>query len=119
FSPTPLYPHLRSTSISPMARADPRLEPAPKIPPLTALRTVARVGGYLRPYRRQVAYAAIALLFAAGAVLALGQGLKFVVDRGFAAGNALALDRTLALMLGVVVLLAVATYTRFYFVSWL
>jgi ATP-binding cassette subfamily B protein len=102
-----------------MARADTRLEPAPRIPPLTALRIVARVGGFLRPYRRQVAFAAAALLVAASAVLALGQGLKFVVDRGFAAGNAAELDRTLGAMLAVVVVLALATYARFYFVSWL
>jgi ATP-binding cassette subfamily B protein len=102
-----------------MARADTRLEPAPKIPPLTALRTVARVLRFLRPYRRQVVYAAIALLFAAAAVLALGQGLKLVVDRGFAAGNPAELDRMLAVTLGVIVVLAAATYTRFYFVSWL
>ncbi|HVO87941.1 MAG TPA: ABC transporter transmembrane domain-containing protein [Casimicrobiaceae bacterium] len=102
-----------------MARSDTRLEPAPKIPPVTALRTVARVGRFLRPYRQQVVYAAIALIVAAGAVLAVGQGLKFVVDRGFAAGDASELDRTLGVMLGVVVVMAVATYTRFYFVSWL
>jgi len=102
-----------------MARADTRLEPAPKIPPVTALRTVARVRGYLRPYVRQVVYAAIALVVAAGTVLAVGQGLKFVIDRGFAAGDAAELDRMLGLMLGVVVVLAAATYTRFYFVSWL
>ena len=102
-----------------MARADTRLEPAPKIPPLTALRTVARVGGFLRPYRRQVVYAAVALVFAAAAVLAMGQGLKFVVDRGFSAGDAAALDRMLGAMLGMIIVLAIATYTRFYFVSWL
>jgi ATP-binding cassette subfamily B protein len=102
-----------------MARADTRLEPAPKIPPLAALRIVARVGRYLRPYRRQIIYAAVALLFAAAAVLAMGQGLKFVVDRGFAAGNAVELDRMLGAMLGVIIVLACATYTRFYFVSWL
>jgi ATP-binding cassette subfamily B protein len=102
-----------------MARSDTRLEPTPKIPPLTALRIVARVGSFLRPYRRQVTYAAVALIFAAAAVLALGQGLKFVVDRGFAAGNSAELDRTLAAMLGIVVVLAFATYARFYFVSWL
>ena len=102
-----------------MARADTRLEPAPKIPPLTALRTVARVARFVRPYRRQMVYAGIALLFAAAAVLGLGQGLKFVVDRGFAAGNPAELDRMLAVMLGIVVVMAAATYTRFYFVSWL
>jgi ATP-binding cassette subfamily B protein len=102
-----------------MARADTRLTPAPKIPPVTALRTVARVRAFLRPYRRQILLAAIGLVFAAGAVLAIGQGLRFVVDRGFAAGDTAELDRMLAAMLGVIVLMAAGTYTRFYYVSWL
>jgi ATP-binding cassette subfamily B protein len=42
-----------------------------------------------------------------------------VIDRGFAAGNATELDRTLALVLGVIAVIAVATYLRFYTVSWL
>ncbi|MEO8304870.1 MAG: ABC transporter transmembrane domain-containing protein [Betaproteobacteria bacterium] len=92
---------------------------APNIPPVTALKTLARVGVFVRPYRRQVVYAAIALLFAAASVLAVGQGLKGVVDRGFSAGDGGELDRTLALMLGVVVVMAAATFTRFYFVSWI
>jgi ATP-binding cassette subfamily B protein len=92
---------------------------APKLPPLTALKMLARVGRFLRPYRKQVILAGIALIFAAASVLAVGQGLKFVIDRGFAAGNAAELDRTLALMMGVVLVLALATYTRFYYVSWL
>ena len=58
-------------------------------------------------------------MFAAASVLAIGQGLKFVIDRGFAAGNAAELDRMLAVMLAVIVVLALATYTRFYYVSWL
>ena len=92
---------------------------APKLPPVTALRVLARVGRFVRPYKKQVILAGIALLFAAASVLAVGQGLKFVIDRGFAAGNAAELDHTLALMMGVVVVLALATYTRFYYVSWL
>ena len=94
-------------------------ETAPPIPPVTALRTLARVGAFVRPYRRQVTYAAIALVVAAAAVLAVGQGLKSVVDRGFGTGDGSELDRTLALMLGVVVVMAGATFTRFYFVSWI
>jgi ATP-binding cassette, subfamily B, bacterial len=89
----------------------------PKLPP--ALKTLARVGVFVRPYRRQLVYAAIALVVAAVATLAVGQGLKDVVDRGFGAGNATELDRTLALMLGIVVAMAAATFTRFYFVSWI
>ena len=92
---------------------------APKLPPVTALMALVRIGAFLRPYRRQVLYAAIALIVAAGAVLAVGQGLKGVIDRGFGAGNADELDRTLALMLAVVLVMATATFTRFYFVSWI
>ncbi len=102
-----------------MARADTRLEPAPRIPPVTALKTVARAGRFLRPYRRQIVFAAIGLVVAAAAVLAVGQGLKFVVDRGFAASNAGELDHMLGLMLVVIVVMAAATYMRFYHVSWL
>jgi len=98
--------------------SQPLSTPAP-MPPVTALKTLARIGGFLRPYRRQVAYAAIALVIAAAAVLAVGQGLKSVIDRGFGAGNAAELDRALGLMLVVVVVMALATFTRFYFVSWL
>ena len=102
-----------------MARADTRLEPAPKISPATALRTVARAGRFLRPYRRQIVFASIGLVVAAGAVLAIGQGLRFVVDRGFVASNAGALDHMLGLLLVVIVVMAAATYMRFYHVSWL
>jgi ATP-binding cassette subfamily B protein len=92
----------------------------PPVPaPRGALKSLARIATYLRPYRRQVAAAAVALVVAAGAVLAVGQGLKGVIDRGFGAGNAAELDRTLALMLVVVVIMAIATFTRFYFVSWI
>jgi ATP-binding cassette subfamily B protein len=92
---------------------------APKLPPATAIRTLARIGRFVSPYRRQVAYAALALLVAAGAVLLVGQGLRFVIDRGFVAGSAAELDRALALLGAVIGVMAVATYTRFYFVSWL
>ena len=102
-----------------MARADTRLEPAPKIPPVTALKAVARAGRFLRPYKREIVFAAIGLVFAAAAVLTVGQGLKYVVDRGFAASNAAELDRMLGLMLVVIVVMAGATYMRFYHVSWL
>src|SRR5688572_11963627 len=89
------------------------------MPPVPVLKTLARVGPFLRPYRRQVVYAALALLVAAAAVLAVGQGLRGVIDRGFGAGDAAELDRTLAMMLGIVIAMSMATFTRFYFVSWL
>lgn len=92
---------------------------APKLPPATALRVLARIGRFLRPYRWRAALALLALLVAAATTLAIGQGLKAVIDRGFAAGDAAELDRFLALLLAVVTVMAIATYVRFYNVSWL
>ena len=73
----------------------------------------------LAPYRRRMLIAAVALVLAAGAMLAVGQGLRTVIDKGFAEGDAAWLDRGLVAMIGVVSLLSAATYLRFYNVSWL
>ena len=61
----------------------------------------------------------VALLVAAACVLVLGQGLRRVIDGGFASGDAALLDAALIALLGVIVVMAIATYTRFYFVSWI
>src|SRR3546814_269822 len=82
------------------------------------LRHLRRLGAFMRPYRLAIAGALLALTVAAGTVLALGQGLRRLVDEGFAAGNTDLLDNALLVLLGVVVVLACATYARFYIVSW-
>ena len=74
---------------------------------------------YLRPYLPAVFAAGLALVIAAGTVLGLGQGLRFMVDRGFGSGGAATLDLALGVMLGVVAILAASTYARFYIVSWI
>ena len=89
------------------------------MPPLAALRTLRGIARYVRPYTRQLVCAVAALAVAAGAILAVGQGLKGVIDHGFAGQDPAALDRGLAVMLSLVIVMAVATFTRFYFVSWL
>ena len=43
--------------------------------------------GYLKPYRWRIAGAAVALLVAASTVLAMGAGLRFLIDRGFVSGD--------------------------------
>ena len=52
-------------------------------------------------------------------VLAIGQGLKLVIDEGFARGQAHLLDRTLATMAALIVLLGVLTWFRVYNVYWI
>src|SRR6195952_194 len=74
---------------------------------------------YLRPYRLRSLGAAAALLVAAGLVLALGQGIRGLIDRGFAAGSLAHLDHAALVMFAVVSALAGATFARFYLVSWL
>ncbi|MCH8506833.1 MAG: ABC transporter, partial [Ectothiorhodospiraceae bacterium] len=74
---------------------------------------------FLAPYRWRVAAAAAALLVAAGSVLAIGQGLRLVVDQGFLSGEAAALNRMLLFVLAIVTVMAIATALRFYMVSWL
>ncbi len=92
---------------------------SPLLPSLSALKTLARIAVFVRPYRRRLAVAIVALLVAASAVLTVGQGLRGVIDHGLVAGSAGELDRTLALMLIVIAVMASATYTRFYYVTWL
>jgi ATP-binding cassette, subfamily B, bacterial len=58
--------------------------------------------------------ALVALLIAAGCVLALGQGLRLVIDNGFGSGEARLLDQALAAIIGVALALATATWFRFY-----
>ena len=91
----------------------------PDRPANSDIRQLARVLGFLAPYRRQVAIALVALVVAAGCVLVLGQGLRRVIDGGFSSGDAALLDSALVALLVVIVVMAIATYTRFYFVSWI
>ena len=77
------------------------------------MRHVLRLARFVAPYRLKVAVAMCALVVAAGCVLALGQGLKFVVDQGFGSSSPALLDAVLAAMIGVASLLAAATFVRF------
>lgn len=73
----------------------------------------------LYPYRLRIALALVALIVAAGCILFIGQGLKQVIDHGFIAGSEALLDYALLGLLGVIVVLSLATFSRFYLVSWL
>lgn len=86
------------------------------MPPTGAslIRPYARLGRFLVPYRWRIAFALVALCAAAGSVLALGQGLRFVVDKGFGSGDPRLLDTALAGMVGIAALLSASTYARFY-----
>ena len=91
----------------------------PERPKQRDLRHLYRAAGFLRPYWRRALLAMVALTITALAVLGLGQGLRGLIDGGFAGGDPAALDRALILLLGLSVIMAFGTYARFYLVSWL
>ena len=78
-----------------------------------------RVLPFLAPYKLAIAGAMVALVTAAGTVLALGFGLRRLVDEGFSGEDTGLLDQALIVMLGVTALLAAASYGRYYLVSWI
>jgi ATP-binding cassette, subfamily B, bacterial len=83
------------------------------------LRYLRRTAGFLRPYTGHVVAAITALVVTGLAVLGLGQGLKDLIDGGFARSDAGALDNALLLLLALSLIMAIGTFARFYFVSWL
>ena len=104
--------------MTPTATNPPAPQPgaAPPRPSLAALRLVLP---YLRPYRARALAATAALGLAAALVLLLGQGVRHLIDSGFAANDAAQLNQAAAAMAAVVAALGLATATRFYLVSWL
>ncbi len=83
------------------------------------IKVLGAIWPYLKPYLPAMCGAAAALVVAAGTVLALGQGLRFMVDEGFGQGGMDVLDTALEILIVVVVVLAGATFARFYLVSWI
>ncbi len=97
-----------------------KLRDAPKASP-KKIGNLKLLMSYAMRYPRQIIFAGIALLFAAMGTLAIPRQLQKIVDDGFAAlgqdGGSIAPFFQYLLM--IVVVLAIATAFRFYFVSWL
>ncbi|WP_374388807.1 ABC transporter transmembrane domain-containing protein [Sandaracinobacter sp.] len=100
----------------PPARTDSRSIEAP---PSRKLTNLGLLWGYARHYPAQITAAFVALVVAASATLAIPQGLKLVVDKGFGAGAGAEIAPYFMGMLAIVLVMGLATATRFYFVSWM
>lgn len=59
----------------------------------------------------------IALFITSGSILGMGKGLSFLVDKGFKEHNRHILDLALLLLISITVILAIATFTRYYYVT--
>lgn len=78
-----------------------------------------KLATYLSQYKGTLIAAGIALLFTAGVTLAMGQGVRLLIDDGFVAGSPEKLNQAALFIIGVAVLMSIGTYIRFYLVSWL
>ncbi|MGB5077011.1 MAG: ABC transporter transmembrane domain-containing protein [Sphingorhabdus sp.] len=103
---------LPESAVVERAETDPNtVAPARK---LGNLRLVFR---YAFAYPKQILIAAAALVVAASATMGVPYAFKLIIDKGFAGGGDI--DRWFQYLLLLVVIMAIATSVRFYFVSWL
>ena len=77
-----------------------------------------RILPFVTPYKWIAAGAGIALIVSASSGLAIGQAIRRVIDYGFDQEQSL-IDQYFIALLGVVCMLAAATFARYYLVTWL
>jgi len=94
------------------------LEPAPAAVPTRKIGNLRLIWSFASAYPGRIAGAAVALLVAASATLAIPSGFQRIIDRGFVARGG-EVSPYFHYLLMIVVVLAIATAMRFYFVSWL
>jgi ATP-binding cassette subfamily B protein len=94
-------------------------EEARRRPKSRNLKPLLRLTPFLTRYRGRMALALIALLVAAGATLAVPLAVRRIIDNGFNSANAALVNQYFFAMLLVVVLLAVGSAVRFYYVMWI
>ncbi|SNS39903.1 ATP-binding cassette, subfamily B [Sphingomonas laterariae] len=93
-------------------------EPAPSATTDRKLGNLGLIWRFASRYPGHITAAGIALLMAAGATLAIPQRLQKIIDKGFIAKGG-EVSPYFHYLLMIVVVLAIATAMRFYFVSWL
>jgi len=74
---------------------------------------------FLKPYYLQVIIALIALIFSASIMLSIGHGLRLLIDQGLATQSEANLTATILVFLALSLALAVGTFVRFFFMSWI
>jgi ATP-binding cassette, subfamily B, bacterial len=75
--------------------------------------------GFLMPYRQRVFLAMAFLLTGSLSWLALGQGVRLLVDEGFVANDVTKLNQITLVILLICLLASAAIFCRFYLMSWL
>lgn len=84
-----------------------------------SLNSLVPIFAFVLPYKKMLAGALIALLLTSGVSLSLGQGVRLIIDNGFIAGSQEQLSAAVGVMIIMISLLAIGTFSRFYLMSWL
>jgi ATP-binding cassette subfamily B protein len=80
--------------------------------------SLKKLRGYLYPYRYRIVWALVALVFTSSVVLGLGGAIKYLIDDGINKNDVHLLDRSFLIFIFLTFALAIATYARYYLVSW-
>ncbi|MDC5848617.1 ABC transporter ATP-binding protein/permease [Vibrio europaeus] len=72
---------------------------------------------FIKPYKLKVAAALIALIVTASLTLSVGQGVRILIDQGFAQQSVQELGSAIGFILVVTLLIAIGTFFRFYLIS--
>lgn len=91
--------------------------PSPRASARPALGSLAMLWMFAKRYPGRIAGALSALIVSSAATLGIPSGFRLVIDRGFMGGGDI--SRWFEYLLLIVIILAVASALRFYFVSWL
>ena len=82
-------------------------------------RALSLTSRFLAPYRWQVCAALLALIVTEAVTWSMGQGIKLLVDRGFLTQSPHQLNQSIGIFMLMVLGLAIGTFARFYWVSWI
>lgn len=74
---------------------------------------------FVTPHKKVLLGALFALLMTASASLAIGQGVRLLIDGGFVSGSVSDLNTAVLFLAAITLVIAVGTFVRFYLVSWL
>lgn len=102
-----------------MLREKSYLEDAPieSRPKATRPHVLRNILPYLKRYPQNLALSFLTVLVASLTVLGIGGGLRYFVDHGFSENSSLGLLGAILILLSIVIIMALASYGRLYWVS--
>jgi ATP-binding cassette, subfamily B, bacterial len=77
------------------------------------------LGHYLKEFRLQIIVTLLSTVIVSSAILGLGYALKYLIDKGFAAGNEESLNYAFLILISIIALISLASFTRSFRVNWI